>query len=138
MSLIRARTLVLLAAAGLGLAACSYGRGYGYGGVSVGYGGGYCDPYWDDCYGGGYYDPWYGWYDGYYYPGWGFFVYDQWRRPHRWNDYQRRYWERHRPDAGIEQDLPARARRRIACLDGIEIGDDAREHRRSHSAPGPR
>jgi hypothetical protein len=93
------RLPALVLASTLGLSACAYGDGYGYGGVSVGYGGGgYCDPYFDDCYGGGYgyNDPWYGWYDNYYYPGWGVFVYDQWRRPYRWSDNHRRYWEQRR------------------------------------------
>jgi len=94
----RFRLPALVLASTLGLSACAYGYGdYGY--ASVGYGSGYCDPYYDDCYGGGYYgDPWYGWYDNYYYPGWGIYVYDQWRRPHRWNDRHRSFWEsrRHR------------------------------------------
>jgi hypothetical protein len=96
----RLRTAFLLVAAGLGLGACSTYDGYGYGGLSVGYGGGYCDPYYYDCYsgyggyGGGYaYDPWYGWYGDYYYPGIGIYVFDRYGRRHRWNDDHRRYWE---------------------------------------------
>jgi hypothetical protein len=92
----RLRSILILAAAGLGLSACAY-DGYGYGGFSAGYGGGYCDPYYYDCYsgyGGGYaYDPWYGWYGDYYYPGIGFYVFDRSGRRHRWNDDHRRYWE---------------------------------------------
>lgn len=47
MFLKRIRTLALIAAAGLGVSACTYGDGgYGYSGVSVGYGSaGYYDPY---------------------------------------------------------------------------------------------
>jgi hypothetical protein len=94
----RLRSALLLLAAGLGLTACSHYGGYGYGGLSVGYGGGYCDPYYDDCYRGyggygGYYDPWYGWYGDYYYPGIGIYVFDRWGRRHRWSDDHRRYWE---------------------------------------------
>lgn len=67
--------------------------GYGYSGVSVGagYGGGYAPSY----YGGGYgYAPsYFGWYDNFYYPGTGVYVYDRYRRPYRWNDGQRAYWE---------------------------------------------
>ena len=106
MSLVRLRTAAILLAAGLGLSACStYDRyGYGYGGLSVGYGsGGYCDPYYDDCYygrGGGYSDSWYGWYGDYYYPGFGIYIYDSYRRPHRWNDDHRRYWEGRRSRYG--------------------------------------
>lgn len=98
MSLNRLRTAALVLAAGLGLTACSHYGGYGYGGLSVGYGGGYCDPYYYDCYSGyggygGYYDPWYGWYGNYYYPGIGIYVFDRLGRRHRWNDDHRRYWE---------------------------------------------
>ena len=101
MSLISLRAAALVLAAGLGLSACSYDRGYGYGGLSVGYGSaGYCDPYWDDCYSGygrgGYHDPWYGWYGDYYYPGIGIYIFDRWGRRHRWNDDHRRYWEHRR------------------------------------------
>lgn len=92
----------LVFAAGLGLAACT--DGYGYSGVSVGYGsGGYYDDYYDPYYGNGYYssaygDPYWGWYGDYYYPGTGYYVYDRYRRPYRWNDSQRRYWESRRHD----------------------------------------
>jgi hypothetical protein len=73
--------------------------------VSVGYGsaygGGYYDPYYDDryygrsrygSYGGYGYSPYYGWNNG-------FIIRHrllrlrQYRRPYRWNDNQRRYWE---------------------------------------------
>jgi hypothetical protein len=38
------------------------------------------------------YSPYWGWYDGFYYPGTGYYVYDRYRRPHRWSDAHRRYW----------------------------------------------
>ena len=90
-------TLGALALGGCAYDDYGYGGGYGYpySGVSVGvgYGGGYDyygSPY--SAYGyGGMYSP-FGWYDDFYYPGTGFYVYDSYRRPHRWNDYQRRYW----------------------------------------------
>lgn len=96
------RTL-MIAAAGLGLAGCT--DGYGYSGVALGYSnyGGYAG-YYDDYYGGygrGYANwgnPYWGWYGDYYYPGTGYYVYDAWRRPHRWNDGQRAYWEGRRHD----------------------------------------
>src|SRR4051794_19873007 len=89
----------LLSASALALGRCAYGdlglgMGYGdygygspyysggYGGYyGAGYGGyggyGYGSPY----YGGyGYGSP-YGWYDNYYYPGTGIYVYDSYRRP---------------------------------------------------------
>src|SRR3546814_8244907 len=76
--------LPFLVAAGLAgvlaLSGCyGYDDGYGYGGVSVGsgyYGSSYYDPY----YGGNY-----GWYNGYYYPGAGYYVYDRGGKRHRWN-----------------------------------------------------
>lgn len=74
--------------------------GYGYSGVSVGagYGGSYAPGY----YGGGYgYAPsYFGWYDNFYYPGTGVYVYDRYRRPYRWNDGQRAYWEGRRGSWG--------------------------------------
>jgi hypothetical protein len=106
----RLRAAALVAAGAISLSACAYEEGYGgYGGVSVGYrGGDYCDPRWDGCYGygdygygdDGAYDPWYGWWGGYYYPGTGFYIYDQGGRRYRWNDNQRRYWEGRRQNYG--------------------------------------
>ena len=111
----RARLGILLAAT-VALGGCAYGYGgYGspYGGLSVGvssgyggygyggYGGygGYYDPYGYGGYG-GYGSPYYGWYGDYYYPGTGYYVYDSYRRPHRWSDSQRRYWT-HRRDSAL-------------------------------------
>lgn len=91
----RMRLALALAGATLSLGACAddmYGP-YGYGGVGVGYGyGGYAAPY-GYGYGGYYnaYDP-FGWYGDFYYPGSGFYVYDSYRRPYRWNSDQQRYW----------------------------------------------
>ncbi|WP_174297343.1 hypothetical protein [Sphingomonas bacterium] len=74
-----------LLAVGVGLTGCAhdYGSGYydaGYGGYADGYGDEFGSPYW-------------GWYGGYYYPGSGIYVYDQYRRPFRWNGSQQRYWQ---------------------------------------------
>ncbi|MGB3738907.1 MAG: peptidase, partial [Pontixanthobacter sp.] len=58
---------------------------------------GYNDAYYDDYGQGAYYGAvgpsYYGWYDDYYYPGVGAYIYD--RRGYRqgWNDRHRRYWE---------------------------------------------
>jgi len=98
-------------AAGITLGGCAYNP-YGSGlSVGVGYGSGYgnygygYDPYYDGYYGGyssygygsrygyGGYSPYFGWYDGLYYPGTGYYVYDSYRRPHRWTDRQRAYWQ---------------------------------------------
>ena len=84
----RARSAVLCLAAAFSLSACSSYGDYGYGGVAVGYG------YYDDDYYGRYAaNPYWGWYDGYYYPGSGYYVYDRYRRPVRWNDRHRDYWQ---------------------------------------------
>lgn len=103
----RMRLALALAAGTLALGGCAddlYGPyGYGYGGLSVGYGsygyspygygyGGYYGPAY---YGRGYYDP-FGWYDDFYYPGVGIFVYDSYRRPHRWSGDEERYWTHRR------------------------------------------
>lgn len=110
------RTIAIVLAGGIGLGGCASYSPYGYGnGVSVGVGyGGYNDPY----YGGGYsgygygspygygsgygygspygygygYAPYYGWNNGYYYPGSGHYVYDRYRRPRIWTEAERRYW----------------------------------------------
>jgi hypothetical protein len=102
MRTLRFRNLAITLAAAVTLGGCtSYYGGYGgygsggYGGLSVGIGtgGGYYDPY----YGG---SPYWGWNDGYYYPGTGYYVYDTYRRPHRWSDSQQRYWSQRRAVTG--------------------------------------
>ena len=84
---------------------------YGYGGVAVGYPpgsdgyyNGYYGAYGDPEYGYGY-PGYYGWYGGFYYPGTGYYVYDRYRRPYRWNGDQRRYWggQRHACGAATTQ-----------------------------------
>jgi len=92
-----------------------YGSGYGYPGYGYGgygsygnYGYGGCYDPWSGAGGYGGYDPYgfpyggygygscggsyWGWNDGYYYPGTGYYVYDRYRRPHVWSDSQKRYW----------------------------------------------
>ena len=153
---------VTLAAAALGLSACTAGYGSG---LSVGIGNGYYDPYYSGYgyngygydgypayasgYGSGYpsygygygYPSYYGWYDGYYYPGTGYYVYDQYRRPHRWSNTQQRYWtERQRTFRGATrsnigelrdnwQDF-RRDRRRDDRAFRVERRDDRAELRR--------
>lgn len=120
MSIFNLKTAALAIVAGVGLSGCAYGP-YGGLGVGVGYGNGYNDPYYNGgYYNGGYgypyssgygygypygsgygypygYGPsYYGWNNGYYYPGTGYYVYDRNRRPYRWSDAQQRYWERQR------------------------------------------
>lgn len=98
------RTAALTICAAIGLAGCM--GPYGYGGVSAGVGNGYYDPYYGSGYGSYGYgagypgygfgygvDPYWGWNDGFYYPGTGYYVYDRDRHRHRLTAAQRRYWE---------------------------------------------
>lgn len=90
----------LLAAASFGLSGCVYDVGLGY--ASDGY---YedsyaCDPYggydsYYQCdYGNGFYNIGYGggWYDSYWYPGYGFYLFDNGGRRYPMRDHHRRYW----------------------------------------------
>ena len=113
MGILNLKTAALAIVAGVGLSGCAYGP-YGGLGVGVGYGNGYYDPYYGGSYYGsgygypygsgygygypygGYGSSYYGWNNGFYYPGSGYYVYDRYRRPDRWTDAQRRYWERQR------------------------------------------
>lgn len=102
-SLSRALALGLAGAATLALGGC-YQDGYGYGGVEVGagyydspYGGyGYGDAYEGGAYyGGGYYGggyPAYGWFDGFYYPGSGIYIYDRGGHRRQMRDGDWRHW----------------------------------------------
>ena len=84
---------ISLAAAGaLALGGCAYGDiGLGYGSSYYGYG------YGSSYYGGGFGSPYYGWYNNYYYPGSGYYVYDSYRRPYVMTTTQRAYWSTHSP-----------------------------------------
>ena len=102
----RFRLAALAVAGSAALAGCTTYDPYGYSGVSVGVG--YGSPYGAYGYGSPYgaygydygspyygrgYGSYYGWNDGFYYPGTGYYVYDRYRRPYRWSNAQRRYWE---------------------------------------------
>lgn len=106
------RRAALAAAAIVGLSACT--SPYGYSGISMGVGNaGYYDPYYGGYgYGAGYpgygygypgyalgFAPYWGWYDDFYYPGTGYYVYDTYRHRHYWTDAQRRYWSLRRERA---------------------------------------
>lgn len=83
-----------LLAASLTLGGCTMLDGFG--GLSAGYGDdGYYDGY-DPYYDGYDRSSHYGWYDSYYYPGTGYYVYDRGGARHRWSDRQRSYWEQRR------------------------------------------
>ena len=99
---------LMLAGSALALGGCAYGGlgvGLGYGG---GYGGyGYSSPYYGYGYGSPYYGGYYGssygygspygWYDNYYYPGTGYYVYDSYRRAVPMTTAQRTYWSQRSP-----------------------------------------
>ena len=91
----------------MGLSACAYTGGTGYyddDGYQYGYNDPYCDSYYEydryyDCdyrsgfanigYGGGYYD-------NFYYPGYGIYIFDRGGQRYRWQDRHRRYWTQQR------------------------------------------
>lgn len=103
-----ARALKSAVAAGslLTLGGCMYGTGYyGDGYVNGGYD---CDPYapFDDYYacdyGYGFANIGFGggWYDQYYYPGYGIYIFDRGGRRHVMRDSHRRHWARQRAEYG--------------------------------------
>jgi hypothetical protein len=94
----RIRSALVILAASAGLAGCTTLGPYGGVGVGVGsgygsYGGYGYDPYYAGYgYGSGYgYNP-YGWYNGYYYPGSGYWVYDRDKNRRPLTAAERAYW----------------------------------------------
>lgn len=96
----------LLSAAMLSLSACAYGGAYGDGYVN---GAGYaCDPYapFDDYYacdnGYGYANIGFGggWYDSFYYPGYGIYIFDRRGYRHAMKRHHRRHWAKKRAEYG--------------------------------------
>ena len=90
---------LLAAAASASLSACA--GGYYGSGVAVGFG--YDYPFYDPaaCWNSGWNDygwagPYCGWYDGYFYPGSGIYVYDRAHHAHLWSDAERAYWNEKR------------------------------------------
>jgi hypothetical protein len=88
-----------LATAGVGLSGCVYDVGLGY--ASDGYYDDYgCDPYggydnYYDCdYRSGFYNIGFGggWYDSFWYPGHGYYLFDNYGRRYPMRDHHRRYW----------------------------------------------
>lgn len=123
----------LMAAGALALGGCTdmygydglgvglgYGSGYGgyggyYGGGYSNYGYGYNSPYggyYGSSYGyPGYSSPYYGWYDNYYYPGTGYYVYDSARNPYPMSTTQRTYWSQRSPALRTNNTTTTRAPR---------------------------
>ena len=98
--------LAALTAATVGLSGCVYDAGLGYASDGYGYNDYDCDPYsafdsyydCDNSY--GFYNIGFGggWYDSYWYPGHGYYVFDNYGRRFNMRDNHRRYWgdRRHR------------------------------------------
>ena len=91
----RIRVALLVGLAAISASACAATDG-GYG---VGYASDYNSPYGFNCYNNGYYGYGYGidncgWYDGYFYPGFGRFVFDRDHHQHAMNGNQRDYFTR--------------------------------------------
>lgn len=90
--------LAALCAVTIGLSGCTYGMGLGY--YDDGYAYYDCDPYsqFDSYYacdnGYGFYNIGFGggWYDSYWYPGYGYYIFDNYGRRHNMGDHHRRYW----------------------------------------------
>lgn len=116
----------LVALVALSLGGCAYDD-YGYGGASVGYGSG---GYYDDGfgYGGGYPGygyAGYGWYNDFYYPGTGYYVFDRGGRRHSWSPSQRDYWQARNRDRRQDREVRQQVRN---AFDGRGI-DDSRLRR---------
>jgi hypothetical protein len=147
---IKAALVVLAASAGLG-ACTTFGSPYGGSGVSVGLG--YGSPYGDYGYGspygygygspygygyGGY--PYFGWHDGFYYPGSGYWMYDPWGHQHPITREQNHFWSEQlrkwRDAAGVQattevkQDFSAfRTRAKSgATIPGVDLDAQAQVH----------
>lgn len=112
-----ATKLALLGAATIGLSGCYYDMGMGY--YDNGYASYDCDPYspfdrYYDCdYGYGFSNIGYGggWYDSYWYPGYGMFIFDSYGRRHNMRDHDRRYWGERRHNWYPRQPWPSGRRK---------------------------
>ena len=138
----RIRVALVALAASAGLAGCTNLGPYGGIGVGVGsgyggYGGYGYDPYYSG-YGSAYgYNP-YGWYNGYYYPGSGYWVYDPDGHHHPIDGDQKAYWsnlrEKIRARALGAQATTDRGPRRIGARSASMAGCPPPSPR---AAPGP-
>ena len=139
----RALKSAVVAGALLSLGGCMYGGAgyYGDGYVNNGYD---CDPYapFDDYYacdsGHGFANIGFGggWYDQYYYPGYGAYIFDRGGRRHAMRDNHRRHWSRQRAEYGGHhaRDRNRSPERRAERRDQRhDRRDGARDQRRSYS-----
>ncbi len=141
----RIRAALVVLAASAGLSACTsfgpyggvgvgvgsqygYGGQYGYDPYNSGYGyGGYGIPYgyagYGSGYGGGYgYDP-FGWYNGYYYPGSGYYVYDRDHHRRQLTAEERAFWLERLRAFGIKNGQTT-----IASAKDVPTGQQVREN----------
>jgi hypothetical protein len=100
MTIMRTSLILLSGMAAISLGACATDGAYAGGGVGLGYDSGYAAPYYDTaatCWNDGFYNysylgPYCGWYDGYFYPGSGNYVYDRDHHAHMWTGSQQQHW----------------------------------------------
>jgi hypothetical protein len=85
MSFLRPAIIAAAAVAVTGCAENYYGR-HAYVGADIAYAG-----------------PYYGWYDNYYYPGVGVYLYDRSGVRHRWSGGERHYWQTRRPRTHVTE-----------------------------------
>ena len=132
---------IVTAGALLSLGGCMYGDAGYYGDGYVNNRGHDCDPYapFDDYYacdsGYGFANIGFGggWYDQFYYPGYGVYIFDRGGSRHAMRDHHRRHWARQRADYGGHhaRDHHRNPERRAERRDGrYERGDGTRDQRR--------
>ena len=149
----RFRAAAVALVAGIGLSGCMTPYGSG---LSVGLGnGGYYNPYYGSRYGyngygynAGYgygypgygygYAPYYGWYDNFYYPGSGFYVYDIYRNPYRWTDAQQDYWEARRKNALSSKEFRQQMEAQAQNWSAFEAGPTATTTQQVRTSDGKR
>ena len=97
-----------------------YGGRFGYNPYR-GYGSNpyYVPPYYGSPWMGYYGSPYRGWYDGFYYPGSGYYVYDRDRNRRRINEAERRRWMQ-----GVAERLAASGRNRQSAMTSSSTSDD--------------
>ena len=111
----RTKLALLLAAGGLSASACA--QGVPLGAASPAYANAYYagSPYYDQCWTNGWADtfdyPYCGWYNGFFYPGSGRYMYDHNRQPHAMTPDQQSHWGGQSPVAanGMQSPGPVRS-----------------------------
>lgn len=133
-----AAKLAALTLATVGLSGCVYDVGLGYASDGYAYNQYDCDPYapFDSYYacdsGYGFYNIGFGggWYDNYYYPGYGYYLFDNYGRRHNMGDHHRRHW------GGLRQRWYRDNYRRGDGHHG-DLGHDRGRHRYSDNVDQP-